>query len=117
MIGLMSTMTMNIIERTKEIGMLRCVGSSSWSVRSIFSTEGLVLALIGWVVGIPVGFAVGNLLNYMIYDIMHLEMTFVFPFQFVLIALVITTVATLIVIQPPLWRATHFKPGDALRYE
>jgi putative ABC transport system permease protein len=117
MIGLMSTMTMNIIERTKEIGMLRCVGSSSWSVRSVFGTEGLVLALIGWAVGVPIGYAVGSFLNYMIYDIMHLEMTFIFPLQFVLIALVITTVATLIVIQPPLWRATHFKPGDALRYE
>jgi len=54
MIGLMSTLTMNVIERTKEIGMLRCVGSSSLSVRSVFGTEGMVLALVGWGIGIPV---------------------------------------------------------------
>lgn len=113
----MSTMTMNVIERTKEIGMLRCVGSSSWSVRSVFGTEGMVLALIGWAVGIPIGYGVGSLLNYMIYDMMHFKITFLFPMQFVLIALIITIVGTLIVIQPPLWRATHLKPGDALRYE
>jgi putative ABC transport system permease protein len=117
MVGLMSTLTMNVIERTKEIGMMRCVGSSSRSVRSVFGSEGLTLAMMGWIIGIPVGYGIGSLLNYMVYDIMHLEMTYLFPMQFILYALVITLVMTFIVIQPPLWRATHLKPGDALRYE
>jgi putative ABC transport system permease protein len=117
MIGLMSMLTMNVIERTKEIGMLRCVGSSSRSIRSVFGVEGLVIALFGWTAGIPMGFLVGSFLNMMIYDLMHLEMAFIFPMEYVLISLVLTLIMTLVVIQPSLWRATHLKPGDALRYQ
>jgi putative ABC transport system permease protein len=117
MVGLMSTLTMNVIERTKEIGMMRCLGSSSSNVRSMFATEGLMLSFIGWGIGIPVGYGVARLLNYMVEDLMHVEITFLFQIQFVLAALLITLIITAIIIQPPLWRATHFKPGDALRYE
>lgn len=117
MIGLASMLTMNVVERTKEIGMLRCIGSSSRSIRSVFGTEGLVITLFGWAAGIPTGYFVGVYLNQMIYELMHLEITFVFPVEYVLISLILTLVMTLLVIQPSLWRATHLKPGDALRYE
>lgn len=117
MIGLASMLTMNVIERTKEIGMMRCLGSSSRSIRSVFGTEGLVITLFGWGAGVPLGFLVGNFLNQMIYDLLHLEMTFLFPIEYVFISLILTLIMTLIVIQPSLWRATHLKPGDALRYE
>jgi ABC-type lipoprotein release transport system permease subunit len=53
----------------------------------------------------------------MIYDLLHLEMAFIFPTEYVVISLVLTLIMTLVVIQPSLWRATHLKPGDALRYE
>jgi hypothetical protein len=49
--------------------------------------------------------------------LMNVHITYLFPPVFVIIALGITVVLTVIVIQPPLWRATHFKPGEALRYE
>ncbi|UCG69697.1 MAG: FtsX-like permease family protein [Thermoplasmata archaeon] len=117
MIGLMSMLTMNVIERTKEIGMLRCLGSSSRSIRSVFGVEGLVIALFGWTAGVPLGFLVGSYLNQMIYDLLHLEMTFYYPMEYIWISLVVTLILTLAVIQPALWRATHLKPGDALRYE
>jgi putative ABC transport system permease protein len=117
MIGLMSMLTMNVIERTKEIGMLRCIGSSSRSIRSVFGVEGLVIALFGWTAGIPFGYLVGSFLNKMIYDLLHLEMAFIFPTEYIVISLVLTLAMTLVVIQPSLWRATHLKPGDALRYQ
>jgi putative ABC transport system permease protein len=117
LIGLMSMLTMNVIERTKEIGMMRCLGSTSRSLRSVFGTEGLVIALLGWTVGVPVGFLVGSYLNQMIFDLMHVEMTFYYPMEYIWISLIVTVILTLAVIQPALWRATHLKPGDALRYE
>jgi ABC-type lipoprotein release transport system permease subunit len=48
---------------------------------------------------------------------MHVEMKFYFPAEYVWISLIVTVILTLAVIQPALWRATHLKPGDALRYE
>ncbi|UCE39261.1 MAG: FtsX-like permease family protein [Thermoplasmata archaeon] len=117
MIGLASMLTMNVVERTKEIGMLRCLGSSSRSIRSVFGTEGLVIALFGWAAGVPMGFFVGMYLNQMIYELMHIDIAFIFPVEYIFISLILTIVMTLLVIQPSLWRATHLKPGDALRYE
>ncbi|UCE74437.1 MAG: FtsX-like permease family protein [Methanomassiliicoccales archaeon] len=117
LIGLMSMLTMNVIERTKEIGMMRCLGSSSRSIRSVFGVEGLVIALWGWAAGVPLGFFVGSFLNQMIYELLHLEMAFLYPMEYVFISLILTLIMTLIVIQPSLWRASHLKPGDALRYE
>jgi putative ABC transport system permease protein len=117
MIGLASMLTMNVIERTKEIGMLRCIGSTSRNIRSVFGTEGLVITLFGWAAGVPVGFLVGMYINQMIYEILHLEIAFIFPIEYVFVSLILTLIMTLVVIQPSLWRATHMKPGDALRYE
>ncbi len=47
MIGLVSAITMNVLERTREIGILRCLGARGRDIRRIFATEGLVLALVG----------------------------------------------------------------------
>ncbi len=117
MIGLMSTLTMNILERTREIGMMRCIGSRSSHIRRIFATEGVAMALLGGLIGIPLGYGVGTFLNVIMLEILNLEMDLLFPVNFVIIVLAVTIILTLVVIQPPLFRATHFKPGDALRYQ
>ena len=54
MIGLLNSMTMNVIERTRDVGILRCIGASSRTVRRIFRTEALTVAL-GAVIAIPGG--------------------------------------------------------------
>ncbi len=117
LIGLMSTLTMNVIERTKEIGMMRCIGSSSWSIRAVFGVEGLTLAFLGWVFGIPFGHLVAVFLNRMTLEIMSIDFPLVYPWWLFPLAGVVTLGLTLFVIQPPLWRAVNFKPGDALRYQ
>jgi len=116
-IGLVSTLTMNILERTREIGMMRCLGSGSSHIRRMFGTEGLVIALAGGLVGIPMGYGVARFLNWIMFNIMNLEMEVLFPVSFVIIAILVTVVLTLIVIQLPLHRAARFRPGDALRYQ
>ena len=117
MIGLMTTLTMNIMERTKEIGMMRCIGSRASHIRWIFGTEGIVMALFGWLIGIPIGFGLGSYLSNMMYEMVHVELTYVFPMSLILMTFLATLGITILVIQPSLWKATHLKPGDALRYE
>jgi putative ABC transport system permease protein len=117
MIGLMSMLTMNIIERTREIGILRCLGSSSLSVASVFGIEGLVIALGGWVLGLPAGYLVQVILTSSIVSSSGMGVGLIFPSSFVLLSLFATLVMTILVIQPPLWRAGRFKPGEALRYQ
>ena len=51
-LGLMSTMSINVLERTREIGVLRTIGASNWDIQSIVIVEGMVIGLISWVIGL-----------------------------------------------------------------
>jgi putative ABC transport system permease protein len=51
-LGLMSTMSINVLERTREIGVLRAIGASNWDIQSIVIVEGMVIGLISWVIGL-----------------------------------------------------------------
>jgi putative ABC transport system permease protein len=50
--GLTSTMSINVLERTREIGVMRAIGASNWNIQSIVTVEGLVIGLISWVLSI-----------------------------------------------------------------
>jgi ABC-type antimicrobial peptide transport system permease subunit len=117
MIGLMSTLTMNVLDRTKEIGMLRCIGARARDIRRMFSTEGLFLALVGWGVGLPLGGLIGFFLQAQIKDTMRMQLPVYYAWAYIPWAFLVTVVGTLLVIQVPMLRATRFKPGDALRYQ
>ncbi len=57
--GIINTLTMSVIERTREIGVLRALGSTRWQVRRSIVDESLLIALIGTALGIAVGAALG----------------------------------------------------------
>jgi putative ABC transport system permease protein len=117
LIGLMSTLVMNILDRTKEIGMLRCIGAQSRDVRLVFSSEGLFLALLGWIVGLPLGYVVFQVYVAAMAIGMKLTMPDKYALAYVGLSLVFTLVGALVVIFFPLRRATGMRPGDAIRYE
>ncbi|HMQ35588.1 MAG TPA: FtsX-like permease family protein, partial [Chloroflexaceae bacterium] len=50
-LGLAGTMSINVIERTREIGVMRAVGASDRAVRKIVLSEGVTIALLAWLVG------------------------------------------------------------------
>jgi putative ABC transport system permease protein len=51
-LGLMSTMSINVLERTREIGVLRAIGASNWDIQSIVMVEGMVIGLISWAISL-----------------------------------------------------------------
>ena len=61
-LGLAGTMGLNILERTREIGVLRAVGASHFSVRQVVVVEGVSVAMISWVLSALVSYPVGRLL-------------------------------------------------------
>jgi putative ABC transport system permease protein len=52
-LGLVITLSMNVFERQKEIGVMRSVGASSAAVATQFVTEGLTIGVIAWIGGLP----------------------------------------------------------------
>ena len=116
MVGLANTMTTNVLERTREIGILRCIGGRARDVRRIFTTEGVSLAVVGWAAGIPLGYLLTRTLVWLVWEIVGVRLPVVFPPLNILIALVGTVVLALLVLFFPVRRAVRFRPGDALRY-
>ena len=116
LVGLVNAITMGVIERTREIGMLRCVGARARDVRRIFTVEGLTVAVLGWLIGVPLGWAMGHGLVSLTASLVKVDIEFVFPAANLAITLVGTVVLALLVLLAPVRRAIHLKPGDALRY-
>jgi putative ABC transport system permease protein len=116
MMGLVSAMTMSVLERTREIGILRSVGARARDVRRIFATEALALAFLGWVLGVPLGYALDRLLVWLVEDSLHIELGFAFPLWNVPLALGGTLLLALLLVFLPVRRAVRFRPGEALRY-
>ena len=116
MVALANAITMNVLDRTREIGILRCIGARARDVRRIFTTEGIALALTGWLLGIPLGYAFDRLLVWLIWEVVDVRIPVAFPPWNLLIALVGTVALALAVQFLPVRRAVRFRPGDALRY-
>jgi putative ABC transport system permease protein len=116
MVALANAITMSIIERTREIGVLRCIGARARDIRRIFATEGVVLALAGWLLGIPLGYALDRFLVWMVWEVVGVRIDVVFPPWNLVLALVGTIALALLIMLLPVRRAVRFRPGDALRY-
>ncbi|MGH3085391.1 MAG: ABC transporter permease, partial [Gaiellaceae bacterium] len=116
MVALANAITMSIIERTREIGILRCIGARARDVRRIFATEGVVLALTGWLLGIPIGYALDRFLVWLVWEVVGVRIELVFPPWNIALALLGTVALALLIMLLPIRRAVRFRPGDALRY-
>ena len=117
LMGLVSALTMGVIERTREIGILRCLGARAGHIRRVFSAEGVVLAAVGWAFGVPVGWLIyEGLLAFVKHDF-GIEAPVVYPAIAPPVALVAVIAITLLVIRPPLRRAARIQAGGALRYQ
>ena len=62
-LGLMGTMSINVLERTREIGVMRAVGASDGSVLRIVLVEGILVGIISWLIGGLLGYPMGQLLS------------------------------------------------------
>jgi putative ABC transport system permease protein len=58
-IALSGVLSLNVRERTREIGVMRAIGASSWAIGRLFIGEGLVLGLLSWVIALPLSIPAG----------------------------------------------------------
>ena len=117
MIGLVSATASNVLDRTREIGILRSIGARRRDLRVMFRAEGLVIGVLGWLMGIPAGYALARLILYVFERRFDAAFRFQFPLWMIAVALVVTLLMTVVVMWLPLRRAVRLAPGLALRYE
>lgn len=61
-LGLMGTMSINVLERTREIGVMRAIGASDAAVLWIVLVEGMIIGLVSWLIGVVVSFPLSKFL-------------------------------------------------------
>lgn len=61
--GLMGTMSINVLERTREIGVMRAIGAATGSILQIVLVEGVLIGLISWAQGVLLGWPIGRLMS------------------------------------------------------
>ena len=116
MAGLANALTMSVLERTREIGILRSIGARARDIRRIFATETLTLALTGWLIAIPLGYLLDRVLVWLVRKVANVTIPHTFPLWYLAPALVGTILLALLITLLPIRRAVRFRPGDALRY-
>jgi len=117
MAGLANALTMSVLERTREIGILRSIGARARDIRRIFAAETLTLAAAGWLIGVPLGYLLDRFLIWMVKNVvMNVNLPLAFPPWNLAIALAGTIVFALLITLVPIRRAVHLRPGRALRY-
>jgi len=114
-LGMLNTMLMSVLERTREIGVLRSLGWRQRQVLGMILRESLVLGVVGGVCGVPLGLGLGSLIGLAGIWGGAIEPAYT-PLLFAQ-AIVVAAVAGLLGGLYPAWRATRMRPVEALRYE
>jgi putative ABC transport system permease protein len=120
-IGIMNIMIVSLIERTREIGILKALGMKSRTVLHIFLTESVIIGLIGAVIGIISGWVLANVVALFLGrgGLIGSALTItpiLTPIVFIG-ALAFGIGVSVIFALYPAWRASKLKPVEALRYE
>jgi putative ABC transport system permease protein len=121
-IGIVNTLVMAILERRREIGIMKAIGGSDGDVRKLFFVEAGVMGLFGGAVGVALGWTIGRIINagtniYLRRQDLSPEQIWFVPWWLVLGAIIFAIVVSLISGVYPATRASRLDPVQALRYE
>ncbi len=110
-VGIMAIMLVSVTERTREIGVRKSLGARKHNILWQFLLEAVFLSEAGAVVGILLGFAVGNVVA------AQLGATMIIPWFWMSVAVLVCSAIGIGFGLYPAWRAANLRPVEALRYE
>ncbi|HET6930512.1 MAG TPA: FtsX-like permease family protein [Candidatus Acidoferrum sp.] len=121
-LGIVNTLVMAILERRREIGVLKALGASDSDVQQLFFVEAGVMGFLGGILGVGAGWVLGRAITFGTntylarQNLNSIQLTSV-PWWLALAALVIAVLVSLAAGLYPASRAAKLNPVDALRYE
>jgi putative ABC transport system permease protein len=121
-IGIVNTLVMAILERRREIGIMKAIGASDGDVRKLFFAEAGAMGILGGIVGVVLGWGIGQVINlgtnmYLKRQSLPPEHFWYVPWWLVGSAIVFAFVVSLAAGLYPAGRAARLDPVQALRYE
>ena len=121
-IGIVNTLVMAILERRREIGIMKAIGASDGDVKKLFFAEAGAMGILGGIVGVVLGWAIGQVINvgtnvYLKRQSLPPEHFWAVPWWLVGGAIAFAFVVSLVSGLYPAGRAARLDPVQALRYE
>jgi putative ABC transport system permease protein len=121
-IGIVNTLVMAILERRREIGIMKAIGASDGDVKKLFFAEAGAMGILGGIVGVALGWAIGQAINlgtniYLKRQALPPEHFWAVPWWLVGAAIVFAFIVSLLSGLYPAGRAARLDPVQALRYE
>jgi putative ABC transport system permease protein len=117
-LGLMGTMSLNVLERTREIGVMRSIGAADGDIQRIVITEGLVIGLLSWLVGMVFAIPITYLLDYGVgVAIFQSPLAVVFNGIGSITWLIGILFVAALASAAPAWRASRLSVRETLVYE
>lgn len=121
--GIINTMTISLLERTHEIGIMKALGIADRDVKRLFVYESILYGFFGGIAGIVTGWIIGSALNALVGFIVRragetqVLTPFVTPYKFAILVFFFSIIISRLAGIYPSRRATKRSPLDALRYE
>ena len=122
--GIANTMVMSVLERTREIGILKALGARNRDVRRLFICEAAAIGLVGGILGVFASWGLGEILDMIAAGIMartgdmdrNIDL-FQITGALVLGSLAVALITAVVAGLWPAWRAASMEPVASLRYE
>jgi len=133
-LGIMNIMTVSVMERTREIGILKAIGARSRTIMAMFLTEATLIGILGGLMGIPLGYAIAQVMGRFLFRFSAevtprrsiitgttthplMEVSPILSLEWVIIAIVFAVGVSVLFGWYPARKAAKLDPVKALRYE
>jgi putative ABC transport system permease protein len=121
-LGMFNTLTVSLLERTREVGLMKAMGMKSDEVKELFLTESMIMGFYGGLLGLLLGFLAGKILSIflsafaVVRGVGVVDVSSV-PLAFILVVVALSIVVGIATGYFPAKRATKISALNALRYE
>jgi putative ABC transport system permease protein len=116
-LGVVNTLTMNVLERTQEIGMLRAVGMTQGQVSKMILAEAGTMGVIGGIFGLVFGLFLSRLFLTSASTMQGYNLTYVVPTKGIVVGLLISILLSQVAAIWPARRAARINIIEAIQYE
>ena len=117
-LSLMGTMSINVLERTREIGILRAIGASDGAIQQIVIVEGVLIGVLSWLLGSVFARPISKILSdYIGVSLFNAPLRYTFSIKGVLLWLIVVIILAMLATFLPARNASRLKIREALEYQ